>query len=252
MARRKYRNSKMTAETPVGKPGDYAPPALDWDVFADVPSAFESRMANGVLRLGPSARMEDRLWELGQSDDEFRGQHTLDLDELDDCRDDWDDGHVAPAVRGKVAKRPRPVPGIRAFEGKYYFLSNFYMNEVFFDGHLYPSAEHAYQAAKADAESDRKMVASVSFPYTAKQIMRTLPIKAHWDYRRVAIMWEIVQWKFASDEMADKLLATGDLHLEEGNWWGDRFWGTVGGHGENYLGRMLMDLRKNLRMQDCE
>lgn len=41
-------------------------------------------------------------------------------------------------------------------------------------------------------------------------------------------MEELVRAKFTQNpDLADKLLATGDAHLEEGNTWGDRIWGTV-------------------------
>lgn len=46
---------------------------------------------------------------------------------------------------------------------------------------------------------------------------------------------------------ADKLLATGDAHLEEGNTWGDRIWGTVNGSGANRLGIILMQIRAEIK-----
>ena len=35
--------------------------------------------------------------------------------------------------------------------------------------------------------------------------------------------------------------------LVEENTWGDSFWGTVNGRGENQLGQILMDVRAKLR-----
>ena len=37
---------------------------------------------------------------------------------------------------------------ISEFKGKYYFLSNFYLCGVNFEGDTYPSVENAFQAAK--------------------------------------------------------------------------------------------------------
>ena len=37
---------------------------------------------------------------------------------------------------------------IDSFSGEYRFLSNFYQAEVEFEGMMYPSTAHAYQAAK--------------------------------------------------------------------------------------------------------
>lgn len=61
-------------------------------------------------------------------------------------------------------------------------------------------------------------------------------------------MEEIVREKFTQNtELADKLLATGDAYLEEGNTWGDRIWGTVNGSGANRLGVILMQIRAELK-----
>lgn len=47
--------------------------------------------------------------------------------------------------------------------------------------------------------------------------------------------------------LKDMLLATQDRPLEEGNRHGDRFWGTVGGQGRNWLGRILMQVRDEIQ-----
>jgi predicted NAD-dependent protein-ADP-ribosyltransferase YbiA (DUF1768 family) len=52
--------------------------------------------------------------------------------------------------------------------------------------------------------------------------------------------------------MAEKLLATGDRMLIEGNTWGDRRWGCVQAQdgtwrGRNWLGEILMQVREELR-----
>lgn len=51
------------------------------------------------------------------------------------------------------------------------------------------------------------------------------------------------------DTACKALLATGNCHLVEGNNWGDYFWGSVNGHGENHLGRILMDIRAKLQFE---
>ena len=61
------------------------------------------------------------------------------------------------------------------------------------------------------------------------------------------VMYEIVLAKFTQNpDLKEKLLATGDEHLEEGNTWGDTIWGTVDGVGENRLGKILMRVRDEL------
>ena len=61
------------------------------------------------------------------------------------------------------------------------------------------------------------------------------------------VMYEIVLAKFTQNpDLKEKLLATGDEYLEEGNTWGDTIWGTVDGVGENRLGKILMRVRDEL------
>jgi predicted NAD-dependent protein-ADP-ribosyltransferase YbiA (DUF1768 family) len=57
-----------------------------------------------------------------------------------------------------------------------------------------------------------------------------------------------VRYKFTHDaKLRQKLLATGDAILEEGNDWGDQVWGVVNGVGKNRLGKILMKVREELR-----
>jgi len=61
-------------------------------------------------------------------------------------------------------------------------------------------------------------------------------------------MYEICKAKFSQNtELKKRLLSTGNEHLEEGNTWGDKIWGTVNGIGENRLGKILMRIREELR-----
>ena len=62
-------------------------------------------------------------------------------------------------------------------------------------------------------------------------------------------MRDVLRLKFADEVMAAKLLATGDAELVEGNTWGDRFWGVSGGNGLNWLGRLLMEVRSDLKKE---
>lgn len=143
---------------------------------------------------------------------------------------------------------------IRSFTGKYGFLSNFYASEVSLDGETYPTVEHAFQAAKTlDPEERRRFREHVS-PTTAKARGRKLQLRPDWELIKVEIMKQLVEEKFSpkmggeeSTQLAEKLLATGNKPLEEGNRHGDRFWGTVNGEGQNMLGKILMSTRKKLQ-----
>lgn len=58
---------------------------------------------------------------------------------------------------------------------------------------------------------------------------------------------EICKAKFSQNpDLADKLVATKDAELIEGNTWGDRIWGVCDGIGENRLGKILMRVRAEM------
>lgn len=138
---------------------------------------------------------------------------------------------------------------IRSFTGKNRFLSNFWSTTIIHDGHIYPSVENAYQAAKL-FPSMRAVFRSCS-PSEAKRRGKATPsmyTDEGWNKEKVPLMTALVHQKFQDGYLREKLLATGDRHLEEGNSWGDTFWGTSGGVGRNELGRILMETRAKLAL----
>lgn len=136
---------------------------------------------------------------------------------------------------------------IDSFRGEFGFLSNFYAAPAAYQGVVYPTSEHAFQAAKTLDPKERKQIQRASTPKMAKQLGRRVTLRPNWDNIRVAIMAEIVLDKFTRNpELAELLVETGDEVLVEGNTWNDFFWGQVEGKGQNWLGRILMAVRKQL------
>lgn len=133
---------------------------------------------------------------------------------------------------------------IDSFTGQYRFLSNFYPAWVHYKGIDYPSVEHAYQAQKTDIPSEQVAISKLSTPAQAKRMGRQVKWRRDWDKVKVGVMRDLLQIKFAQQELLQKLLATGDEQLVEGNWWGDRFWGVCHGEGQNMLGKLLMEVRE--------
>jgi ribA/ribD-fused uncharacterized protein len=85
-------------------------------------------------------------------------------------------------------------------------------------------------------------------PSEAKKLGRRVNLRKDWEAVKVKIMEELVRAKFTQNpDLVDKLLATGDAHLEEGNTWGDRIWGTVNDSGANRLGIILMQIRAEIK-----
>lgn len=137
---------------------------------------------------------------------------------------------------------------VNSFTGDYYFLSNFYMAPVSYNGWDYTNNEAAFQAQKTKNRRLRFQLFSKANPSEAKSAGRRIDLRSDWEEVKTQIMYEIVQAKFNQNpDLKEKLLATGDEHLEEGNTWGDTTWGTVNGIGENMLGKILMRVRDELR-----
>ena len=110
---------------------------------------------------------------------------------------------------------------------------------------VYNSSEAAFQAAKIlyGREYFTKMN-----PPAAKKEGRRVNLREDWEEIKMGVMYDVCYAKFAyNPRLKEKLLKTGDKHLEEANHHGDRIWGTVDGEGENNLGKILMQLRQDLR-----
>ena len=136
---------------------------------------------------------------------------------------------------------------IDSFRGEYFFLSNFYEVPVTYGGVTYTNNEAAFQAQKSTDIADRLRFSELP-PSQAKRLGRRIALRKDWEQVKISIMTEIVRAKFTQNpELADKLSATGDAHLEEGNDWGDRTWGTVNGVGANNLGKILMQIRDEIK-----
>lgn len=140
------------------------------------------------------------------------------------------------------------VKTVSTFSGEYRFLSNFFPAEVILDDDVYPTVEHAYQAAKTVDAGQRELVRQMPLPYMARAAGRRLTLRGDWEQVKVAVMRALLAQKFVVGSLlSERLLATGDAHLEEGNSWGDRFWGVCNGSGQNVLGRLLMEVRSRNR-----
>jgi predicted NAD-dependent protein-ADP-ribosyltransferase YbiA (DUF1768 family) len=60
-------------------------------------------------------------------------------------------------------------------------------------------------------------------------------------------MLSALRIKFKNPELRAMLLTTGDEELIEGNWWRDTYWGVCEGIGQNKLGKLLMQVREEIK-----
>lgn len=149
---------------------------------------------------------------------------------------------------------------VDTFTGEYRFLSNFFPAVVVLedDEYVYPTVEHAYQAAKTLNLALRGTIANTSSPGTAKRLGRRVPIQEGWDlHLKYTIMQDLLNQKFVfGGDLGTRLLSTGDAVLVEGNNWHDTIWGVCHcprefcrGRGTNILGWLLMQRRNELKNQ---
>lgn len=140
---------------------------------------------------------------------------------------------------------------IKSFKNKYSFLSNMYPCKVEFGGITYNSTEAAFQAQKNVAKAE--MFTKLS-GRDAKILGRKMVLPDNWEETKYEKMERIVRAKFVQNsDLKEKLLATGDSELIEGNYWHDNYWGDCNCPkckdipGKNCLGEILMKLRDELK-----
>lgn len=136
---------------------------------------------------------------------------------------------------------------VMEFKGQWRWLSNFYPCVVFFDGEQYPSVEHAYQASKTNDLTVRQAIRRCDTGGAAKRMSKTCRLGSAPETERLQMMRELVEQKFnkhLNPLLHGNLFVLNAESIEEGNTWGDTFWGTCNGEGQNHLGRIIMDIRK--------
>jgi len=138
---------------------------------------------------------------------------------------------------------------IKEFQKEYRWLSNFAPVNIELDGIIYPSVEHAYMSAKC-ADKHWKFFCSNSdnTAGVVKRNSKNIELVPNWDLIKLDVMKQCIDQKFNQQPYMDKLLATGDLHIQEGNMWNDKFWGVClkTNKGENNLGKLIMEKRRLL------
>jgi N-glycosidase YbiA len=135
---------------------------------------------------------------------------------------------------------------IDRFSGQYRFLSNFEPCVVHYDDLAYPSVEHAYQASKTTNHGERLNIWRCFRAGEAKKLGKQVTLRPGFDDMKVNIMRELLREKFSNPDLKKLLKDTGSEELVEGNDWGDVFWGVCDGRGQNWLGKLLMEIRATL------
>lgn len=146
----------------------------------------------------------------------------------------------------------------------FYEFTNFYQAPITIDGITWSCTEAFYQAQKfnwankdAQAFYQNNFVAQAASlqPSAAFKMSKTAQAKPlidpSWQKRSLDAMRQALEAKFAqSPDLKALLLSTGDLTLIEAAGKNDNFFGNgADGLGQNWLGRLLMELRAKLQKQ---
>jgi ribA/ribD-fused uncharacterized protein len=216
------------------------------------------------------------LYEVGKPPDNFTVEEAVELyrkDLWEKIKSDPDYAKDIYALKGKKLACPGPeaddachgqviVKAIKylddypelmkgevidSFRGTNSFLSNMSSSTFKIGETDYPTVEHFYQAMKTDIPEERAKVLAAKTAGEAKRIGRTVKLRKNWKQIQADVMMKALRAKFEQNpELRKKLIDTGEAELIEGNNWGDKFWGMVDGEGSNYLGKYLMQIRKEL------
>jgi len=136
--------------------------------------------------------------------------------------------------------------------GKPFFeFTNFSLHSIEYDGRIYATSEHLYQAFKfmtTDPAIAELMRTQPSARAARKEAgFQRAHQRSDWFDVNVEVMDQILHAKFMQhDDLREKLLETGNRELIEDSP-DDTFWG-IGrdGQGRNELGKALMRLRERL------
>lgn len=132
-------------------------------------------------------------------------------------------------------------------------FSNFSAHGFWLHQDYWPTAEHYYQAQKfvgTSLTSLSQVIRQAATPTEAARMGRDPRnlLRSDWEQIKQEVMWQALQAKFsAHPDLQTLLLATGDEWIVEDSPV-DAYWGRgPDGQGKNYLGRLLMKLRQQLR-----
>lgn len=144
----------------------------------------------------------------------------------------------------------------RASEKPYGAFSNLYRREVEFEGEVFPTSEHAYQAGKPRKPAVKQWLMQAPSPALLAMAAHGLyywDVAPGWSTTKFDRMRRILRAKFEQHaDLKELLLSTGSARLVESATVDNevnRLWGEVNGVGKNMLGVMLMELRADFRAE---
>ena len=129
-------------------------------------------------------------------------------------------------------------------------FSNFSPHGVKLRDMWWPTSEHYFQAQKFAGTAHEEAIRLANTPKQAAEMGRDRkrPLREDWEHVKDDMMREAVRQKFGTHkDIQQILLDTGDEEIVE-NAPSDYYWGIgADGSGKNMLGKILMEVRGELR-----
>jgi len=149
-------------------------------------------------------------------------------------------------------KKPGKTDPAYFYPPEFYVFDNFSSFQVEYDGFVWPTSEHAYQASQFKVTSPRifSLIKKAPSAHEAYKIAlkHNDKISKDWNKKKKNVMKEILRCKVDQHPyVLKKLLESGEREIIEDSWrdsdWG---WGE-NKDGKNLLGKIWMELREEFK-----
>lgn len=147
--------------------------------------------------------------------------------------------------------QPWPADPILFYPKEFYVFDNYSSFQVEYKGKLYPTSEHAYQAAKF-LDSHPEIAEQIRLSRSAHdaQVIATTHKSSrpgNRDEHKLEIMKAILLCKVDQHEYVKrKLVASGDREIIEDSWRDSERWRWPHKDGKNKLGKLRMEIRSEI------
>jgi len=152
--------------------------------------------------------------------------------------------------QAKLMLEKRKLEVIDNFSDYFDFLNNEFPCEVYYQGLVYRSVSHAYQAARSTQQHIREKILRADTLEELYDIAGKVEDPANWQNDRLRVMEKLLRDKFRRNrDLQDQLKATGTRELINTYWeysTSNVFWGVFEGKGQNQLGRLLSSIRSDI------
>lgn len=136
---------------------------------------------------------------------------------------------------------------VTKFRGDYGFLSMLYECKIPWLDLDFDCLETALIASMTFDRDIQELLATMEV-LQAKKLAKVLDVRDDWDDIKIDVARRLSEVKFTNNRnMYSRLMATGNMELIEGNDFYETFWGVCDGEGCNEYGKILMQVRRDLR-----